>query len=117
MEIGTLNQRITILEHHTRVDGIGNHKAQWEEAFSCWASVNVNSSSEINETGVTKEQLSIEFTIRQTPQTVNLSTTAHRIQFRGLCYNIDSIIPNYRSLDYMKITAGTRRAGENDDFY
>ena len=64
MEIGNLNQRITILEHNTKIDSIGNHKAQWEELFSCWAAVNVKSSSETTEAGVTKEGSSLEFTVR-----------------------------------------------------
>ena len=34
MEIGTLNQRITILEHRTVIDEIGNHITKWEETFS-----------------------------------------------------------------------------------
>lgn len=46
MEIGKLNQRITVLENRTVVDEIGNHTAKWEEAFSCWANVTVKSSSE-----------------------------------------------------------------------
>lgn len=91
-------------------------KAQWEELFSCWAAVVVKSSSENTEAGVTKELQSMEFTIRQTPQTINLSTSAHRIQFRGVTYNIESILPNFRSLDYMKIVADTRKVGENDEF-
>lgn len=116
MEIGKLNQRITILEQSTKIDNIGNHKAQWEELFSCWAAVVVKASSENAETGVTKELQSMEFTIRQTPQTISLSTSAHRIQFRGVIYNIDSILPNFRYLDYMKIVAHIRRSGENDEF-
>lgn len=115
MEIGKLNQRITILEHITKIDNIGNHKAQWDELFSCWAYVAVKSSSETAEAGVTKESQSIEFTIRQTSQTVNLSTSANRILFRGAIYDIESILPDFRSLDYMKIVAGIRRAGENSD--
>lgn len=117
MEIGRLNQRITILEHSTKVDNIGNHKAQWDELFSCWAYAVVKSSSEATDAGVTKESQSMEFTIRQTSHTVNLSTSAHRIQFRGVIYNIESIVPDFRSLDYMKIVAVTRRAGDNDDIY
>lgn len=35
MEIGNLNQRITILEHRTVIDEIGNHITKWEETFSC----------------------------------------------------------------------------------
>lgn len=46
MEIGTLNQRIAFLEHSTKVDGIGNHTARWEEVFSCWAAVSVKTSTE-----------------------------------------------------------------------
>ena len=53
MEIGTLNQRIAFLEHSTKIDGIGNHKARWEEAFSCWAAVSVKTSTETTEAGVT----------------------------------------------------------------
>ena len=112
MEIGNLNQRITILEHN-----IGNHKAQWEELFSCWAAVNVKSSSESTEAGVTKEVSSLEFTVRQTPDTMRINSTAHKILFRGLTYDINSVIPNFKSLDYMKIVAGTRKAGDCNDFY
>ena len=42
MEIGKLNQRIAVLENHVKKDAIGNHKAQWEEVFSLWASVTVS---------------------------------------------------------------------------
>ena len=117
MEIGTLKQRIAFLEHSTKIDGIGNHKARWEETFSCWAAVAVKSSTETTDAGVTKEVLSLEFSVRQTPDTMRINPTTHRISYRGMTYNIDSIIPNYRSFDYMKITAGTRKAGEHDDFY
>lgn len=117
MEIGKLNQRIAVLENHVKKDAIGNHKAQWEEVFSCWAAVAVKSSTETTDAGVTKEVLSLEFTVRQTPDTMRINPTTHRISYRGMTYNIDSIIPNYRSFDYMKITAGTRKAGEHDDFY
>ena len=116
MEIGTLNQRITILEHNTKIDGIGNHKAQWDELFSCWAAVSVKTSTETSEAGVTKEVVSLEFTVRQTPDTLKINATTHKLRFRGLMYNIDGVLPNYKSLDYMKITAGTRKAGEQDDF-
>lgn len=116
MEIGKLNQRITILEYSTKIDNIGNHKAQWGEVFSCWAAVSVKSSAENADNGTTKEILSLEFTVRQTPDTIRVNPTTHKISFRGLTYNIDSILPNYRSLDYMKITAGTRKAGDCDDF-
>ena len=116
MEIGTLNQRIAFLEHSTKIDGIGNHTAQWEEVFSCWAAVSVKTSTETTDAGVTKEVLSLEFTRRQTPDTQKFTTTTHKLRFRGLVYDIGGVLPNYKSLDYMKITAGTRKAGKQDDF-
>ena len=120
MEIGKMNQRITVLEHRTKIDSIGNHKNQWEEAFSCWAYVSmrnsVNSSTEKTEAGVTKEIQSLEFTIRQTSDTVNLSTTTHRILFKEIQYNLVSIIPNFTSQDYMKLTCEVRKTGAKDDF-
>ncbi len=116
MEIGQLNQRITILENSVKVDGIGNHKARWEELFSCWASVSVKNSTENADNGVTKEVVSVEFVVRQTPDTLRISTSANKLQFRGLTYNINGIIPNFKSMDYMKIVAGTRRVGDGYDF-
>ena len=53
MEIGTLNQRITILEHRTVVDEIGNHITNCEETFSLWAKVIVKTASETPDAGVT----------------------------------------------------------------
>ena len=92
MEIGNLNQRITILEHNTKIDSIGNHKAQWEKLFSFWAAVAVKSSSETTEAGVTKDVSSLEFTIRQTPDTMRINSTTHKILFRGLTYDMNSVI-------------------------
>ena len=117
MEIGTLNQRIAFLEHSTKIDGIGNHKARWEEIFSCWAAVAVKGSAENSDTGITKEVQTLEFTVRQSSQTANISTSANRILFQNSIYNIKSVTANYRYRDYLKITAETRRAGVNDDIY
>lgn len=116
MEIGTLNQRIALLEHSTKKDSIGNHTARWEEAFSCWAAVSVKTSTETTEAGVTKEVTSLEFTVRQTSDTRRINSTTHKLRFQGLVYNIEGTVPNYKSLDYMKIIAGTRKAGEQYDF-
>ena len=78
MEIGTLNQRITLLEQRVKVDAIGNHCNRWEEAFSCWARVTLKSSVENADTGVTKEVQTLDFYIRQQRQWMP-STSANRI--------------------------------------
>lgn len=119
MEIGKLNQRIAVLENHVRKDAIGNHKAQWEEIFSLWASVTVSNTvggaAEETNTGVTREIQKIEVIIRQTPQTKKLSSTTYRIRFDGIEYDITGIIPNYSTQDYMKLLCASRRAGAKDD--
>ncbi|MBR0483918.1 MAG: head-tail adaptor protein [Oscillospiraceae bacterium] len=120
MEIGKLNQRIAVLENHVRKDAIGNHKAQWEEIFSLWASVTVGntqgSATEEANTGVTREIQRIEVIIRQTPQTKRMSSTAYRIRFENQEYDITGIVPNYNTQDYMKLICESRRAGAKDDF-
>ena len=117
MEIGKLNQRIAVLENHVKKDAIGNHKAQWEEVFSLWASVTVscNGASEETDTGVTREIQKLEAVIRQTPQTKRMASTVYRIRFDGLDYDIKGIVPNFQTQDYMKLLCESRRAGDKDD--
>ena len=115
MEIGTLNQRITLLEQRVKVDAIGNHCNQWEEAFSCWARVTLKSSVENADTGVTKETQTLEFLIRQSQHWMP-SVTGNRILFRDVTYNITSVTPDYLHKDYLKLAAEARKAGQNDQY-
>lgn len=115
MEIGTLNQRITILEHRTVIDEIGNHTAVWDEAFSCWAKVTLKASAEHTDAGVTKETQKLEFLIRQSQHWMP-SVTGNRILFQGNIYDITGITPDYLHKDYLKITAEARKAGQNDQY-
>lgn len=115
MEIGNLNQRIDFLKHRTVTDSIGNHINQWEKTFSCWAYVSVKNSSETTDSGITKEIQSLEFTIRQTKNTRLINPTTHRIQFLGILYDINSVILNFKSQNYMKIIAVARKSGDTYD--
>ena len=112
MEIGTLNQRITILEHRT----VGNHITKWEETFSLWAKVAVKTASETTDAGVTKEVQKLEFLVRQSPASLNINSTNFRILFRNSIYNVTGIIPLYDYNNYMKIEGEIRKAGASDDF-
>ena len=115
MEIGTLNQRITILENRVVTDEIGNHTAVWDEAFSCWARATLKSSVENTDAGVTKETQTLEFLIRQSRNWMP-SVTGNRILFQGNIYDIIGITPDYLHKDYLKITAEARKAGQNDQY-
>ena len=116
MEIGNLNQRITILEHRTVIDEIGNHITKWEETFSLWSKVAVKTASETTDAGVTKEIQKLEFLVRQSPATLNINSTNFRILFRNNFYNVTGITPLYDHNNYMKIEGEIRKAGASDDF-
>ena len=115
MEIGTLNQRITILENRVVTDEIGNHTAVWDEAFSCWAKVTLKASAEHTDAGVTKETQTLEFLIRQSQHWMP-SVTDNRILLQRNIYDITGITPDYLHKDYLKITAEARKAGQNDQY-
>ena len=116
MEIGNLNQRITILEHRTVIDEIGNHITKWEETFSLWSKVAVKTASETTDAGVTKEIQKLEFLVRQSPATLNINSTNFRILFRNNIYNVTGITSLYDHNNYMKIEGETRKAGVSDDY-
>ena len=116
MEIGTLNQRITILEHRIFIDEIGNHITKWEEIFSLWAKVTVKTASETTDAGVTKEIQKLEFLVRQSPALLNINSTNFRILFRNSIYNVTGITPIYDYNNYMKIEGEIRKAGASDDY-
>lgn len=116
MEIGNLNQRITILEHRTVVDEIGNHITKWEEIFSLWAKVTVKTATKTADTGITREVQKLEFLVRQSPPSLNINSTNFRILFRNNIYNITGLIPLYDHNNYLKIEGEIRKAGVSDDF-
>ena len=120
MEIGNMNQRISILENHTKVDEVGNHLNVWEEISSCWAEVrvrNLQSSSEKTNTGVTREIRTIIFIIRQSPSLACINSTTHKILFRNQIYNIISVQVDYAKGGYMAINCEIHEVGEKDDIY
>nr|DAY87676.1 MAG TPA: Putative head tail adaptor [Caudoviricetes sp.] len=116
MEIGNLNQRITILEHRTVVDEIGNHITKWEENFSLWAKVTVKTATETTDAEVVKEVQKLEFLVRQSPASLNINSTNFRILFRNNIYNVTGITPLYDHNNYMKIEGEIRKAGASDGY-
>lgn len=115
-EFDKLNQRITILEHRTVVDEIGNHITKWDEVYSCWANVTVKSSAENTNTGITKEVQSVSFVVRQSLFMLSLNATTHRILFRGLVYHIKSVQRDYLQNSYITIVCEVRKAGAADEY-
>jgi SPP1 family predicted phage head-tail adaptor len=117
LEIGKLNQKITILENQTVIDEIGNHVAKWYEIYNCWAYVTVKKSSENTETGVTRESLTLQFMIRENSFTRLISSTKNRIKYHDTEFNITEIILDFNRKDYIKIVGEMRKEGDKNGFF
>ena len=87
MDISKLNQRIQIQKGSTQIDEVGNMLWQWQDFYSCFASVKTTSGKE-RQSGDTEEQHSVSFTVRFCKRLSELSAVDYRIVFRGKTYNI-----------------------------
>ena len=101
MNVALLNCRITIQENAVIIDSIGNHKNGWKDYYSCYATINSESGTEVNTAGETLESNRLAMTIRYSSETAAIEPTKHRILFDGDIYNItavDNMNYNKRSL-------------------
>lgn len=87
MDISKLNQRILIQKSSTQTDDVGNVFRQWQDFYSCFASVKTTGGKE-RQNGNTEEQHSVAFAVRFCKKLSELSAVDYRIVFRGKTYNI-----------------------------
>ena len=93
MNISGLRVRITIQKNETVVDKYGNHKSEWTDFFSCWASAVTSglSASERESAGHTTEAEKLDITIRYSTETAEVNSKQYRVLLAGRIYNILSI--------------------------
>ncbi len=93
MNISGLRVRITIQKNETVVDKYGNHKSEWTDFFSCWASAVTSglSASERESAGHTTEADKLDITIRYSTETAEVNSKQYRVLLAGRIYNILSI--------------------------
>lgn len=87
MDISKLNQRILIQKCSTQTDDVGNALRQWQDFYSCFASVKTTGGKE-QLGGDTEEQHSVAFAVRFCKKLSELSAVDYRIVFQGKLYNI-----------------------------
>lgn len=87
MDISKLNQRIEIQKGVSKTDEVGNVRREWQNFYSCFASVKTMSGKE-RQSGDTEEQHSVSFTVRFCKKLSELSAVDYRIVFQGKPYNI-----------------------------
>ncbi len=95
MEIGNLNQRITILEHRTVIDEIGNHTTKWEETFSLWAKVTVKTATETTDAGDNQRGAKTGVSGSTESPSLNINSTNFRILFRNNILSTVRIVINW----------------------
>ncbi len=93
MNISGLRVRITIQKNETVVDKYGNHKSEWTDFFSCWASAVTSglSASERESAGHTTEADKLDITVRYSTETEEVNSKQYRVLLAGRIYNILSI--------------------------
>ncbi len=93
MNISGLRVRITIQKNETVVDKYGNHKSEWTDFFSCWASAVTSglSASERESAGHTTEADKLDITVRYSTETAAVNSKQYRVLLAGRIYNILSI--------------------------
>lgn len=91
MDIAMLNVRLTFQKNEVVKDRIGNHKTEWTDFYSCYATVSGESGSEKNVVANTYYDADIAFTVRYCNALKYADTTKLRILFQGELYNITFI--------------------------
>lgn len=91
MKVSLLNEKILFQKNTVVSDTIGNRKNEWEDYYSCFATIGGEGGKENAEAGQTVDGASITVTVRFCSQLVDIVSTGFRILFRGEIYNILSV--------------------------
>ena len=93
MNIAGLRTRITIQKNETVVDKYGNHKSEWTDYFSCWATAVTSglSTKEKEDVGHTVEADRLDITVRYSTETAVVNSKQYRVLLGSRIYNILTI--------------------------
>lgn len=88
MDIALLNVKITVQKNTVTVDKIGNHKNEWKDYYSCYATVSGESPNENTDAGTVVDNSKIDFTVRYCKTVSSVDSTGYRVVYNGEIYNI-----------------------------
>lgn len=93
MDITALNVRITVQKNTLKTDSIGNHILDWEDYFSCYATVSGGTGGEKEGAGTVNETGTVNFTVRWCSELAEVEPTRYRILLRNKIYDIEYVDP------------------------
>lgn len=91
MKIELLNVRIFITKNVVITDNIGNHTSEWQEYYTCYATVGNEVGKEVTDAGMVVDDSHVEFTIRWCRKVADLDSSHYRVEFNGELYNIIAV--------------------------
>ncbi len=88
MNVALLNVRISVRKNTVVVDAIGNHKNEWSDWYSCYATVSGEAGKESTDAGLVVDDSKMDFTIRWCKKAAEITSTEYRVEFNGELYDI-----------------------------
>lgn len=94
MNVALLNEKVTFQENAVVVDEIGNHRNEWKDFYTCFATIGgegLASSKEEEKAGTTVEDVAMTVSVRYCRKAAEIGSTTHRILFHGEIYDITNV--------------------------
>ena len=92
MDVAALRSKVMFQKNETVTDKYGNHKNDWTDYYTCFATIGgegLASSKEEQVAGTTVEEASMTVTIQYCQKSAAI--TGFRVVFMGELYNIENI--------------------------
>ncbi len=89
-----LNEKVAFLKNTVKTDTVGNHTNEWDEYYTCFATIGgegLASSKEEEVAGTIVEDVAMTVTVRYCAKTAAITPTGFRVVFMGELYNIENI--------------------------
>ena len=100
MNIGRMDEKLTIQKNSITEDAIGNHKVSWTDYFSCHTYASTYNVDE-NSSEVTYENRSVTFSVRYCSKTAALDAIHYRVIHRNQIYNIKAV--DFMNFDHKEV--------------
>ncbi len=91
MDVAMLNERVVFQKNELVTDRIGNHTNEWNDFYSCAATISGESGKEGSDAGQTTEHPDMNVTIRWCTKAAAITEDGFRIKFHDELYDIIGI--------------------------